>query len=73
MGDEFTSDIAFSPAVKELQRKYGMVLARPRVRSTTKIDSKNSLYPLRHFTEHLLVVFRKLPWENDLNHESSSL
>jgi len=23
MGDEFTSDIAFSPAVKELQRKYG--------------------------------------------------
>jgi hypothetical protein len=33
------------------------------VRSTTKIDSKNSLYPLSHFTEHLLVVFSKLPRE----------
>jgi hypothetical protein len=28
-----------------------MVLARPRVRLTTKIGSKNSLYPLRHLTE----------------------
>jgi hypothetical protein len=50
-----------------------MVLARPDVRSTTKIDSKNSLYPLRHFTEHMVNVFRKLPWKNDLDHESSSL
>jgi hypothetical protein len=50
-----------------------MVLARPLVRSTTKIDSKNSLYPLRYFTEHLVGVFRKLPRENDLDHEFSSL
>jgi hypothetical protein len=48
-----------------------MVLAGPRVRSTTKFDSKNSLYPLSHFTEHLVGVFRKLPRENDLDHESS--
>jgi hypothetical protein len=41
------------------------------MRSTTKIDSKNSLYPLRHFTEHLMGVFRKLPRKNNLDHESS--
>jgi hypothetical protein len=29
------------------------VLVRSHERSTTKIDSKNSLSPLRHFTEHL--------------------
>jgi hypothetical protein len=39
----------------------------------TKIDSKNSLSPLRHFTEHLVGVFEKLPRENDLDHESSGL
>jgi hypothetical protein len=39
----------------------------------TKIDSKNSLSPLRHFTEHLVDVFEKLPRENDLDHESSGL
>ena len=38
-----------------------------------KINSKNSLSHLRHFTEHLVDVFRKLPWENDLDHKSSSL
>jgi hypothetical protein len=47
-----------------------MVLARPRERPTKKIDLKNSLYPLSHFTEHL--VLNKLPQENDLDHESSS-
>jgi hypothetical protein len=36
-------------------------------RSMTKIDSKNSLYPLRYFTEYLVVVFSKLPRENDLD------
>jgi hypothetical protein len=50
-----------------------MVLARSCVRSTTKIDLKNSLYPFRYFTEHLVDVFRKLLRENDLDHESSSL
>jgi hypothetical protein len=35
-----------------------------------KIGSKNSLYPHRHFTEHLV---EKLPRENNLNHEPSSL
>jgi hypothetical protein len=40
------------------------------VRSTTKIDSKNSLYPLMHFTEHLVDMFRKLPQENNLDHGS---
>jgi hypothetical protein len=39
----------------------------------TKIDSKNSLSPLRHFTEHLEGVLGKLPRENDLDHESSGL
>jgi hypothetical protein len=47
-----------------------MVLAGPRVRST-KIDSKNSLYPFRHFIEHLVGVFRKLPRRNNLDDESS--
>jgi hypothetical protein len=49
-----------------------MVLARPRERLTTRINSKNSLYPLSHFTEHLVGVFGKVPWGNDLDHESSS-
>jgi hypothetical protein len=39
----------------------------------TKINSKNSLYPFSHFTEHLVDVFKKLPRENDLDHESSRL
>jgi hypothetical protein len=50
-----------------------MVLVRRRERSTTEIDSKNSLYPLRHFTEYLVGVLGKLPRENDLDHESSRL
>jgi hypothetical protein len=49
------------------------VLARPHERSTTKIDSKNSLSPLRYFTEHLVSVFEKLLRENDLDHESLRL
>jgi hypothetical protein len=39
----------------------------------TKIDSKNSLYPHMHFTEHLVDVFRKSLRESDLNHKFSSL
>jgi hypothetical protein len=39
----------------------------------TKIESKNSLSPLRHFTEHVVGVLGKLPRENDLDHESSRL
>jgi hypothetical protein len=50
-----------------------MVLAKPRERSTRKIEMKNRLYPLRHFTEHLVSVFGKLPRENDLDHKSSRL
>jgi hypothetical protein len=42
-------------------------------RSTTEINSKNSLYHHRHFNEHLVGAFRKSPRESDLNHESSSL
>jgi hypothetical protein len=49
------------------------VLARPRVRSTTKIRSKNSLYPHRYFTEQLVGAFGKSPRESDLNQEPSSL
>jgi hypothetical protein len=49
-----------------------MVLARPRERPTKKIDLKNNLYPLNHFTEHLVDVLNKLPQENNLDHESSS-
>jgi hypothetical protein len=50
-----------------------MVLARPREKSTTKIDSKNSLYTHRHFTEHLVCAFEKPPRKNNLNHKSLSL
>jgi hypothetical protein len=50
-----------------------MVLARPRAKSTTKIRSKNSLYPHRHFTKHLVGTFGKPPRESDLNYEPSSL
>jgi hypothetical protein len=39
----------------------------------TKIDSKNSLYPHRHFIEQLAGVFRKSRRKNNFNHESSSL
>jgi hypothetical protein len=42
-------------------------------RSTIKIGSKNSLYPHRYFTEHLVGAFEKSPRESDLNHKSSSL
>jgi hypothetical protein len=37
-----------------------------------KIESKNSLYPHRHFTEQLVGAFGKSPRESDLNHESES-
>jgi hypothetical protein len=50
-----------------------MVLAQPQARLTMKTGSKNSLYPHRHFTEHLVDAFGKSPWKSDLNHESSSL
>jgi hypothetical protein len=47
-------------------------------KTTQEIDNKdstqkNSLSPLRHFTEHLVGVFEKLPRENDLDRESSRL
>jgi hypothetical protein len=41
-------------------------------KTTRKIDDKtrlkNSLSPLRHFTEHLVGVFEKLLRENNLDH-----
>jgi hypothetical protein len=49
------------------------VPARTRVGLTTKIGSKNSLYPHSYFTEHLVGAFEKLPWESDLNHAPWSL
>jgi hypothetical protein len=49
------------------------MLVRPYERSTTKINSKNNLSPLRYFTEHLVGVFEKLPRGNDLDHKSSRL
>jgi hypothetical protein len=39
----------------------------------TKTWLRNSLSPLRHFTEHLVGVFGKLPRENDLDHKSLRL
>jgi hypothetical protein len=57
----------------EPQGKHGMVLVRSRESSTTQIDSENSLSPLGYFTEHLVGVFEKLPPENNLDHETSSL
>jgi hypothetical protein len=50
-----------------------MVVVRQRERSTTKLDPKNSLYPLRHFTKYLVGVFGKLPEERDLYHETTTL
>jgi hypothetical protein len=54
----------------EPQRKYRTVLARLRARSTTKIRSKNSLYPHIYFTEELVAAFEKSPQESQ---EPSSL
>jgi hypothetical protein len=56
-----------------LVAEHRTVLMRQHERSTTKINSKSSLSPLRHFTEHLVGVFGKLPRENDLDRESSRL
>jgi hypothetical protein len=45
--------------------------------TTQEIDDKNStqnsLSPLGHFTEHMVGVFEKLLWENNLDHKSSRL
>jgi signal recognition particle GTPase len=49
------------------------MLAETRARPTTKIGSRNSLYPHRHFTEHLVGTFEKSLLESDLAHETSSL
>jgi hypothetical protein len=38
-----------------------------------KIKPKNNLCPHNHFTEQLVVTFRKSPRDSNLNHESSSL
>jgi hypothetical protein len=37
-----------------------------------KIDLRNCLSPLRHFTEHLVGVSEKLPWESNLDHKFTS-
>jgi hypothetical protein len=37
-----------------------------------EINSKNSLCPLSHFTEHLVGVFRKSPLKYNLNYKTSS-
>jgi hypothetical protein len=42
-------------------------------RLSTRTRLKNSLSPLRHFTEHLVDVFGKLPLENNSDHNSSRL
>jgi hypothetical protein len=47
--------------------------ARTRARPTTEIGSINGLYPHKYFTEYLVDVFMKSPWESDLNQELSSL
>jgi hypothetical protein len=39
------------------------------VRSTTKIRSKNNLYPHRHFTDHLMDVFERSLRESNLNYK----
>jgi hypothetical protein len=39
----------------------------------TKIGSKNSLYPHRYFTKHLVDAFGKSPRESDLSQETLSL
>jgi hypothetical protein len=43
------------------------MLARTRVRLTTKIRLKLNSYPHSHFTDQLVGVFRKQPFKSDLN------
>jgi hypothetical protein len=43
------------------------VPARPRARSTTKIESKLSFCPHRYFTEHLVGAFGKTARECKLD------
>jgi hypothetical protein len=62
-----------SEAGQEPQRKHETMPARIHVKSTTKLRSKNRLYPLSYFTEHLMDALRKSPQKSDLNHESLSL
>jgi hypothetical protein len=54
-----------------------MIAQKGANKTTREIDSKhstqNSLSPLEHFTEHLVGVFKKSPWEIKLNKETSSL
>jgi 2-oxo-4-hydroxy-4-carboxy--5-ureidoimidazoline (OHCU) decarboxylase len=38
----------------------------------TKIELKNSIYSHRHFTEHLMDVFRKPPWECNSDYKTES-
>jgi hypothetical protein len=58
---------------RNCSRKHETMLIRPHERSMTKINSKNSLSPFSHFTEHLVDVFGKLPRETDLDHKSLRL
>jgi hypothetical protein len=57
----------------ETQPKTTIDQAKHHARLTTKNQTKNSLYPHSHFTEHLIDAFKKSPRKNDLNYELSSL
>jgi hypothetical protein len=43
-----------------------------RAKNCSGNTNKNNLYSYRHFTEHLVDVFRKPPQKSDSNHETSS-
>jgi hypothetical protein len=61
----YSKAIGLRSRVRDRNRKHEPMLARQRARSTTKIRSRNNLYYHRHFTEHLVDVFRKQPVESD--------
>jgi hypothetical protein len=42
------------------------------VRSKTKINSKNNLYPYSYFTKQLVSAFEKSSWKSNLNHKTLS-
>jgi hypothetical protein len=50
---------------QELRWKHETILARTRARLVTKIKPKISSCHHRHFTEHLVGVFRKQPFESN--------
>jgi hypothetical protein len=75
-GDLFDGDalrLLMRSCTQGRQNKLRNSASKTTCKIDDKIESKNSIYLHRHFTEHLVDTFGKSPWECDLNHESLSL